>query len=179
MSGLYNALFGMNPIADHLLGLLGLTRGDVGRFRDCYLEKRDEDLLITIFTRNGGGNREEYTLVFEVLRQHPLFVEDADAEMDSTYAYIRFKVPEEHLAIMRRVYERQGERDPEKAFSDVLTALQTGKKPEEVEDVRTQEAVERAQAFGEEVLKPAIESLMKTDLDPEEGGMDLGDIRPA
>jgi len=34
MSGLYNALFGVNSIADTLLFTLGLTRGDCGRFRE-------------------------------------------------------------------------------------------------------------------------------------------------
>ena len=44
---LYNMLFGMNPDADNLLGLLGLTRGDVGRFRDCYLiEEAGEPLIV-------------------------------------------------------------------------------------------------------------------------------------
>ena len=38
MSGLYNALFGVNPIADTLLFTLGYTRADCGRFRDCYIE---------------------------------------------------------------------------------------------------------------------------------------------
>ena len=55
MSGLYNALFGVNPIADTLLFTLGYTREDCGRFRDCYIENNK----IIIYTRNGGGNRDD------------------------------------------------------------------------------------------------------------------------
>jgi hypothetical protein len=51
---LYNMVFGQNPIADLLLGILGLTREDVGRFRDAFVSEGQ----IAIYTRNGGGNRE-------------------------------------------------------------------------------------------------------------------------
>lgn len=51
---LYNLLFGVDDNADFLLALLGLTRKDVGRFRDAYLD----DGKIAIYTRNGGGNRD-------------------------------------------------------------------------------------------------------------------------
>lgn len=50
----YNMIFGKNPMSDVILATLGLTRSDVGRFRDVYLE---ED-TIAVYTRNGGGNRE-------------------------------------------------------------------------------------------------------------------------
>ena len=50
----YNMLFGQNPASDVLLATLGLTRGSVGRFRDCYVK----DGRICVYTRNGGGNRE-------------------------------------------------------------------------------------------------------------------------
>lgn len=51
---LYNALFGMNQMSDVLLAALGLTRADVGRFRDCYIQND----RIAVYTRNGGGNRD-------------------------------------------------------------------------------------------------------------------------
>ena len=35
---MYHLLFGMNPAADALLGCLGLTRDDFGRFRDVWLK---------------------------------------------------------------------------------------------------------------------------------------------
>lgn len=52
--GLYNMLHGMNPMADQLLACLGLTRSDVGRFRDISVSEGS----IAVYTRNGGGNRE-------------------------------------------------------------------------------------------------------------------------
>ena len=40
MSGLYNALFATDNMADELLAMLGTSRGEVPRFRDCYLTER-------------------------------------------------------------------------------------------------------------------------------------------
>jgi len=50
----YDKLFGENKDCSEILSMLGLNKGDVGRFRDCYI---DGD-RIAIVTRNGGGNRE-------------------------------------------------------------------------------------------------------------------------
>ena len=36
---LYNRLFGENPDATILLGMLGLTRDSFGRYRDCFLNQ--------------------------------------------------------------------------------------------------------------------------------------------
>lgn len=47
-------LFGKNQQSEVILACLGLTEGDCGRFRDCYV---DDDQIV-IHTRNGGGNRE-------------------------------------------------------------------------------------------------------------------------
>jgi hypothetical protein len=52
---LYNIVQGMNPAADLILATLGLTRNEVGRFRDAFVTDNDE---IAVYTRNGGGNRE-------------------------------------------------------------------------------------------------------------------------
>jgi hypothetical protein len=58
MSGLYNMLFGSNPAWPAILATLGLTPNDVGRYRDCYVEKRDDGAYhVVVHTRNGGGNR--------------------------------------------------------------------------------------------------------------------------
>jgi hypothetical protein len=55
---MYNMIFGQNPAAGALLAIVGLTKTDVGRFRDVYVVKEDGETLIAIYTRNGGGNRE-------------------------------------------------------------------------------------------------------------------------
>ena len=53
---MYGLMFGENPASEFLLALLDLTKDDVGRFRDAYVEKDGEE--IAVYTRNGGGNRE-------------------------------------------------------------------------------------------------------------------------
>ena len=81
---LYNMLFGMNSDADKILGFLGKTREDFGRFRNVYME----DGYIVVHTRCGGGNREDYESVFDEMREHPWYSHDADEDFDCTYADI-------------------------------------------------------------------------------------------
>ena len=83
-------VFGMNPDSDKLLGLLGKTTGDFGRFRNVYMA----DGYIIVHTRCGGGNREDYEDVFEEMSAHPWYSHDADDDFDCTYADIYFKVPD-------------------------------------------------------------------------------------
>jgi len=87
---LYNLLHGQNPLAPVLLGWLELEIGDVGRFRDVYLTSEPH---IVVFTRNGGGNREDYADVTERLQAHPMYVRDWDDDFDCTYASYEFRVP--------------------------------------------------------------------------------------
>lgn len=68
-----------------------------GRFRDAYLN--DKGSRIILYTRNGGGNREDYQYVFDLLRKHPHYVSDYDDDYDCTYAYIEFKVPDEYKGL--------------------------------------------------------------------------------
>lgn len=49
---LYNMLFGENPDAMALLGMLELTRKVFGRYRDVYLNK--DGTKITVISRIGG-----------------------------------------------------------------------------------------------------------------------------
>lgn len=92
---LYNALFGWDPFSGILLELLGLTPGDVGRFRDCYLKEEDGEgpRRIVIYTRNGGDNREEYQPILDLLSERPGWIRDFDDDFDCTYASIEFNVP--------------------------------------------------------------------------------------
>jgi hypothetical protein len=89
--GLYNVVFGKQPIAEELLAIIQAVRPvDVGRFRDAWLERHADELLIRIHTRNGGGNREGYD--HPSMREHPWYVRDEDMEFDSTYADYWFRV---------------------------------------------------------------------------------------
>ena len=105
----YNMLHGEQPLADGLLTALGISRGDIARYRDCY---PGENGTIVVFCRMGGGNRGEANdatdgwcneeqcapdcldLFWAKIRQHPLYVRDADDEYDNTYALITFRCPE-------------------------------------------------------------------------------------
>lgn len=62
-----------------------------GRYRDIFLN--EDGTQIVLYTRNGGGNRESYSYIFQVLSGHPNYIKDWDDDFDSTYAYISFSVP--------------------------------------------------------------------------------------
>lgn len=66
-----------------------------GRFRDIFYNKEEDGTgKIVLYTRNGGGNRDWYGYVFDLLSEHPLYIKDYDDDFDSTYAYIEFKSPQ-------------------------------------------------------------------------------------
>lgn len=87
---LYNMLFGKNPNTKEILAVLGLDELAIERFRDCYVDKAEGQIVI--FTRTGGGNREYYPN--ERLVKHPNYLYDEDDEYDTTYAYYYFSIPE-------------------------------------------------------------------------------------
>lgn len=147
MAGLYGALFGENPRADVLLATLGLTRADVGRFRDCFISEGK----IAVYTRNGGGNRDHWERFIKTpgsgpvaleeneqeegpdcdcpgciityrLPKHPHYSHDRDDEFDSTYSTIYFNFPPEYAEDLGRL--DTGEKfDPSKRWQDMLASL--------------------------------------------------------
>src|SRR3990167_8100409 len=94
---LYNLLHGNDNNARIVLAMLGLEPEDCGRFRDAWIEEDGKHLIV--FTRNGGGNREEYQPVIDTLAKHPNYVTDFDDDFDCTYASIRFTVPEKYAEL--------------------------------------------------------------------------------
>lgn len=92
---LYNMLHGFNANAAKLLQSLELDPRTIDRFRDASFAKKDEQFVIHIFCRTGGGNREDYPNT--VLVEHPLYISDEDDDFDCTYAHYYFKVPESVL----------------------------------------------------------------------------------
>lgn len=97
MSGLYNALFGMNPDSEKLLQILNLTRDSFYRFRDCYLT---EDGQIAVYTRGGGGNRDDHEDPWTEFGDNPNFLGAEDDDFDCTYMTYTFKVPDEAKAAL-------------------------------------------------------------------------------
>ena len=98
---LYNMLFGSasEDRRNFLFGLLGKTSADFGRFRDIYVA----DEFIVVYTRNGGGNREDYEHVFEEMSNHHLYVNDEDDDFDCTYASIYFRHPPEYTEVLKEM----------------------------------------------------------------------------
>jgi hypothetical protein len=70
--------------------LLGRKQEEWPRFRDCWVTN---DHNIAIYTRVGGGNRDQ-GYGEEKLYEDPLFIKTYDDSEDSTYATYEFKVPE-------------------------------------------------------------------------------------
>ena len=107
---LYNALFGVNPMAPLILLALNTTHNSIPRFRDAYLNEAGE---MVIYTRTGGGNRDYYDSAESYRASHPAddpdnnytgpfnedlrklegFLGDEDDSFDSTYASFRYSVP--------------------------------------------------------------------------------------
>lgn len=145
---LYNALHGVNPIADILLSLVGVSPNDVPRFRDCYI---DENKNIAIHTRTGGGNRDfyenaarckaNYPEYFEEgkepfsgpwnddLRALPGYLYDQDDDFDCTYATFYFKPDNEMAVLINQLHEIFATETPgekwQKLFADMEARRET------------------------------------------------------
>jgi hypothetical protein len=105
---------GVNPATFFILPMLGKHGDEYPRFRDCFVEPRafevvdgmpvmkptgdrlDQD-VICVFTRVGGGNREDYQAEIDELRLMPGYIEDFDDMFDPTFATFVYKVPEKWL----------------------------------------------------------------------------------
>ena len=134
---MYAMIFGENEASDAILATLGLTRGDVGRFRDVFIT----DGKIAVYTRNGGGNRECWEdskegtechcpgcTICDILPRHPMYLSDADDDFDSTYATVYFRFPPEYAEELRRL--DSGEKfDPSQRWLDAIEALKRSMVP--------------------------------------------------
>ncbi len=94
---LYNMLFGTKGYPLEIMGMFGLEPDMVGRYRDHWLERAEDDEHVTValYTRMGGGNREEYASQIERMHALPTFVEDEDDAFDATYSTLRFTIDKE------------------------------------------------------------------------------------
>jgi len=125
---LYNALFGMNPFAGMLLKLYELEteKYPTGRFRDIYVKKEGNEFVVVLYTRNGGGNREDYEEVFEALSKHPNYIRDYDDDFDCTYASIEFSVPKEKFEIIEHIQSITGSKAPMEKFQEMISNMEKG-----------------------------------------------------
>jgi hypothetical protein len=103
MSGLYNIVFGYDPAAPVVLVLLGVEptkTKDIPRFRDAWVDAREESPRLVIYTRTGGANRQEYEVGIAELRQLPGYLGDEDDPFDTTYASFYYAVPDKYKALV-------------------------------------------------------------------------------
>lgn len=100
-----------------------------GRFRDIYFQNEEgEQPKIILYTRNGGGNRDYYQWVFELLESHPLYITDYDDDFDCTYAYIEFSAPDSVLKFFDGIKTGKIPNVSEK-FKTEIEAMEAGKEP--------------------------------------------------
>lgn len=127
--------------ADIVLATLGLTRSNVGRFREVYIVGNE----IAIVTRNGGGNREHWYddkpagpdcpcvgcfMAYRVDKL-PYYLYDEDHEDDPTYAIIYFEIPPEHAELIKAI--ASGSFEPSEPWLGMLERLKEGSRPEVAE----------------------------------------------
>ncbi len=84
---------------------------NVSRFRGIYLEGGDVKpfgfgFCVSIMTRTGGGNREEYASDNEWLSSMPTCIQSADYWGDTTCIEFNFKILEKHKAAAKKMYEK-------------------------------------------------------------------------
>lgn len=134
---LYNMLHGFNEHAEELLGILNLSSGDFGRFRDAYLNADGTEIIV--FTRCGGGNREDYEWVFDDMESHPMYIRDEDDDYDSTYCSFYFKVPEDKLELTKSWATGEKPKTLEEKSEEFFEKLKNGtlekEKQEQIDDL--------------------------------------------
>jgi len=86
----------VNPAALLFLPMLGKHPDEYPRFRDCFAsdeEHLEYDNHIIVYTRTGGGNRDDYIEENDKIRSMDGFVVDYDDSFDCTFASWVFEVP--------------------------------------------------------------------------------------
>jgi len=164
---MYNLFHGENSFANMLLFILGTTKDQIPRYRDCYWDGSQ----IVIYTRTGGGNRkyyesrqcckENYPEYFkgeddpprgpwnEDLRKLPGYIKDEDDSYDSTYALFHFSVPEEFKQLTEGL---NAALSPQEKHKEIMAVLNSSNA---LEDPR----VKKLQELLEPVLKKITESV--------------------
>lgn len=131
---LYNQLFGTNKFSHVLLRMIDISPLDVPRFRDCYLNETGDEIII--FTRTGGGNRQEYEAQNEALRRLPNYISDEDDTLDVTYAKFHYSVPDQYKAATQKIKAEGGVDDPTAKFKALLDKIENQNTPKDDPDVK-------------------------------------------
>lgn len=112
---LYTMMNGVNQATFWILPMLGKHPDEYPRFRDCFagvannsadevdqfgIPKKELDTtgkFITVYTRTGGLNRDDYELENRAMVKMQGYVKDYDDNFDSTFAYWVFEVPKKFI----------------------------------------------------------------------------------
>ncbi len=145
---LYNMLFGMNEDVPVLLGMLSVNMEYFDRFRDVYLVENGKN--IRVYARIGGKNREEHKETWEKIRKHTYYLKDYDDDLDETYSYIDFSIPEEYIGTAKFMFKEEPETVKDKFNKEISEMDNEGspasKRAEEIAD-RIIQALERGEKF--------------------------------
>lgn len=145
---LYNALFGFNPFAGILLSFVGITPDDVPRFRDCYAE----DGKIVVYTRTGGGNREEYEGSNDWMTTVAGYVRDEDDDFDCTYAKFYYKPSDDVATLVSQIEGIRGAANPGERWQQLFA---------DMDAKRDTPAVARALEVGRPIIEQITAALDK------------------
>lgn len=158
---LYNMLMQTGPNAGLALASVGISDpAAFGRFRDAYFTREGGDIVIAIFTRNGGNNRTcrqegasensaECVCPGCIQQIHlpsiPSYIRDYDDDFDSTYCTTLFSMSQEILDMLAEhgfdLEEAANELPPMTRFRGLIGRMERG----ELEGEESQ----RAAAVGE------------------------------
>ena len=117
-------MIAMNPAAHVLLRAISLDPASVPRPRDVWVNR---DLTeVTVFTRTGGGNRDDYRAENAALRAHPGYLRDHDWTIDATYAEWVFVLALSEAALFRADFDTLTKDERERVLA-VITADATAK----------------------------------------------------
>jgi hypothetical protein len=160
---LYNMLYGTNSQMDAALKAAGLSDANLGRIRDAYFVNDNQDIVVAVFTRNGGGNRDcihddsdtptcDITgdlndicygcVITHAEELFPNFIRDEDDDCDSTYATMYFTIlPEFKEQVCQAIKENPslivkstfGER-----FEKTMELLENTRKMDDIHNTCTQ-----------------------------------------
>jgi hypothetical protein len=123
---LYNMVFGYNPLAAALLGMLKVKHEDIPRFRDCFLNKDGTEIII--HTRTGGGNRKEYQSQNDAMAFIKGYNRDEDSNFDNTYANFYYEVPEQYRFMIPALKDMVSSKAPEERWQELFKSLENGDK---------------------------------------------------
>ena len=165
MSGLYNIIFGTNPLAGILLNIFGIDISICGRFRDFYLYKPgDDDMCALLVTRNGGPNRNEFNGENLILSKIRGYIFDEDAPIDNTYALFYYKIPKESAKPLGEILKEHPTLLVTKSFDerweDMLDSMRGG-----TPDANAQRGIESITPVVEQIVDALKDSIHISVLD--------------